>query len=276
MDNGIKVYTYIDADISERFFLSNGTEPMKINSYEKYYKNHIRKAKKPWRELLENELESLILNTFNCDYKSNIGIIKIPESIQELFDSIKVKEVKSYDDLNEIKSNNTINYLQAVDSLNEYFENYLFSNQKIHKIGFHIGMSDKEAATRNKNGTYTGFHVDYWDELKLSVIEKATNRICVNLGKNDRYFLFINLTLKQIYSKINVKDKKSFIKYDNQELLKAFFTLFPNYPVIKMKIKPYEGYIAPTENMIHDGSTEGNYSTDITLTTRGYFNIGIL
>jgi len=273
MDIGIKIHIYEEPDRLERFFLSNGTEPLSDSSINSYYKKHIRKARKPWRILTNDELDQLILDTFDVDYRHNIGIIKIPEYIQDRFNKLKI--INTYKDLDEIKKTNSTMYLEALDSLNEYFEKYLFSDEKIHKIGFHIGSPNREAATMNENGTYTGFHVDYWDELSLSKIETATNRICVNLGQNDRFFLFINLTLKQIYIKINVANKKAFHEYDNQELLRLFFNLFPNYPVIKIRIKPYEAYIAPTENMIHDGSTEGNHSTDITLTTRGYFQIGI-
>ncbi len=46
---------------------------------------------------------------------------------------------------------------------------------------------------------------------------------------------------------------------------------YPDYPVIKVRVAPGEAYIAPTENMIHDGSTVGKQYPDIHLTLFGYF-----
>ena len=35
----------------------------------------------------------------------------------------------------------------------------------------------------------------------------------------------------------------------------AFLKRFPGYPVVKIRLKPGEAYIAPTENMLHEGSS---------------------
>ena len=40
---------------------------------------------------------------------------------------------------------------------------------------------------------------------------------------------------------------------------------FPDYPVVRLTIRPGEAYIAPTENLIHDGSTLGMTSPDLAL-----------
>ena len=51
---------------------------------------------------------------------------------------------------------------------------------------------------------------------------------------------------------------------------RLFLTKYPNYPVFRIKIEPGEAYIAPTENIIHDGA-KLNYETDFTWTFLGYF-----
>jgi hypothetical protein len=50
-----------------------------------------------------------------------------------------------------------------------------------------------------------------------------------------------------------------------------FFSHFPDYPVLRVQQKPYQYYIAPTDNCFHDGSTLGNSELDITLIYFGFF-----
>ncbi len=102
------------------------------------------------------------------------------------------------------------------------------------------------------------------------------NRISINLGKNDRHFLFINLTIRQIYQSLEIENKKGFSDYTKMELAQMFFNTNKQYPVLKVRVQPYEGYIAPTENIIHDGSTEESNASDISFTVRGNFNISKL
>ena len=47
------------------------------------------------------------------------------------------------------------------------------------------------------------------------------------------------------------------------ELQHKFFDRFSDYPVFMLSIEPGEAYIAPTENIIHDGSTYFKQHCDI-------------
>lgn len=44
--------------------------------------------------------------------------------------------------------------------------------------------------------------------------------------------------------------------------------LYPDYPVIKLRIAPGEAYIAPTGQIIHDGTSMGKQYPDVTLHVR--------
>ena len=46
----------------------------------------------------------------------------------------------------------------------------------------------------------------------------------------------------------------------------------PTYPVVAIEIAPGEAYIAPTEDLIHDGCSEGMKNNDVCLTMLGYFS----
>ncbi|WP_445721844.1 hypothetical protein [Flavobacterium sp.] len=50
-----------------------------------------------------------------------------------------------------------------------------------------------------------------------------------------------------------------------------FFKYYPDYPVFKLKIKPFQYYIAPTDNYIHEGTTSRKNEIDISITYLGYF-----
>jgi hypothetical protein len=50
-----------------------------------------------------------------------------------------------------------------------------------------------------------------------------------------------------------------------------FMKKFPDYPVVRLRIDPGEAYILPTDNLIHDASTEEKQFPDITLTFLGSF-----
>jgi hypothetical protein len=52
---------------------------------------------------------------------------------------------------------------------------------------------------------------------------------------------------------------------------KVFMQSFPRYPVIKLMVRPGEAYIAPTENLIHDSTTEEKNMLDVAVTLLGAF-----
>ena len=98
----------------------------------------------------------------------------------------------------------------------------------------------------------------------------------INLGSECRYFLFINLSITQIYDLVskyhNIANKDNL---GRTGLAIMFMELFPNYPVIKLRVNPGEAYIANTEHIIHDGSTKGTHHLDIFFTMRSIFNFKI-
>ena len=54
--------------------------------------------------------------------------------------------------------------------------------------------------------------------------------------------------------------------------MENFLKKNPDYPVVRIELKPYQYYIAPTDNFIHDGSTLGNKDFDITIVYVGNFD----
>lgn len=52
----------------------------------------------------------------------------------------------------------------------------------------------------------------------------------------------------------------------------AFMIRSPNCSVVRLRIRPKEGYIAPTENIVHDGSSEGTVSPSSQFIVMGNFD----
>jgi hypothetical protein len=126
--------------------------------------------------------------------------------------------------------------------------------------GFHTVTFDG-AALR-----FIGLHIDDLDELPINRREESTNRLCINLGRHSRYLLFVR-SMAQLLA-----DNTSGGTYMNMRstpLIHTFLNKFTEYPVARLEIRAGEGYIAPTENIIHDGSTFGMAGTDHQLTARG-------
>src|SRR5688572_7475990 len=49
----------------------------------------------------------------------------------------------------------------------------------------------------------------------------------------------------------------------------AFMRRFPTCPVVRLRVRPGEAYVAPTENLLHDGSREGRSWLDLPLRRGG-------
>lgn len=118
-----------------------------------------------------------------------------------------------------------------------------------------------------------GLHFDNWGQLAISELEKAQNRICINLGKSHRYIIFVNKTIFEMKNELIQIDEKFKNIEDSNELGQLYFkNVHPvNYKILFFKLEPFEGYIAPTENVMHDGSNFDSDYVDIQLTARGLF-----
>jgi len=93
----------------------------------------------------------------------------------------------------------------------------------------------------------------------------------INLGMHDRHLLFVNLPLRSIAERVAKARGGTPLGDISFSLPREFTRLFPDYPVVKLRIAPGEAYIAPTENIIHDGYAERIGGIDLQFTCRGYF-----
>jgi|GEM_PF-15433 len=139
-----------------------------------------------------------------------------------------------------------------------------------------------EGITVNTPGTATatydlgdsrrpGLHLDSWSDLNPLRRDEAYNRMCINIGEETRQLLFINLPMRRIVQILS-QFEPEVEKQNPTRIGRMFMARFPDYPVVSVDVAPGEGYIAPTENVIHDGTTSAMTKPDVILTLLGRFS----
>jgi hypothetical protein len=94
-----------------------------------------------------------------------------------------------------------------------------------------------------------GLHIDVHQSLPVSKAFSGFNLLNINLGDQERYFYFINLTPMELVEKIGISLASPENTYNAAyyNLKNNFFKKFGNYPVFRLKILPDQAYIATTQ-----------------------------
>lgn len=131
----------------------------------------------------------------------------------------------------------------------------------------------------DRRGKFNGLHVDSWDGEPLAGRAGSRNRICFNIGVEPRHLLFVPVSLARIAGWFRTYyPEEGLGKVQASTIARTYLKRNPGTPVIRLAVQPGEAYIAPTENMIHDGTTlhAGNrvdpeQFRDEEITLRGHF-----
>jgi hypothetical protein len=280
---GISIINNDGVDLKSRVFFSNGINRLDSGEFQgNKQSGSVYTAKLPWRKLTNEQLKTLIEIGDEKSYNT-VGLFKVPDEVLDKFhSSMGLKNRSSVNNEIEALRNDLQKlcereeYLLFLEEIKIFLDNhYLLSTKElsIHQIATSISGLGAAAWDTERN-RYPGLHIDSWDEVEVAESSGAKNRICINLGMSARGLLFVNLTLADLHQKIKRQDPNvnSIEKFSKHDLRTKFFSLYPDYPVLKVVLKPGEGYIAPTEYMIHDGTTEDSGTIDFNLVVRGFFS----
>jgi hypothetical protein len=142
----------------------------------------------------------------------------------------------------------------------------------LHCLGASANSADLKTVTINReSGRFNGLHVDNWEGLGIKSRHLAGNRICMNIGKSDRYLLFLPISLMDMAGFLEREmgpDWQAPRRYT--EIGRQFLTRFPEVPTVRCRLAQGQAYIAPTENLMHDGSSLGQNEMDEQFTIRGH------
>jgi hypothetical protein len=136
-----------------------------------------------------------------------------------------------------------------------------------------LGISRRPSGLRTSTldahiGRRIGLHLDSWDRAAISHRHASRIRLCINLGTHMRSLLFIPYDIKTIDDAISGTIKSESDHYGN--IGHRFCREFRDAPVFELTIPPGFAYLAPTENIIHDGCSEPADGPDMTIAWLGF------
>lgn len=247
-------------------------------SYRPQYEDDAYVAKRDWRPLNEAEIKCLQANGHRNDYNT-VYLGDIPEAVKKNFEQLALHEATSREEVMEKLKQNAEATKKVNEGLNAFLQP-LAGKKPFHFHCLGINFPNIEMVACNTTGLppdhhpgdvrYMGMHNDGTTEMTIHTAHKAGNRISINLGKEPRSFLFVNLSMIQALNML--KEKTDIKKVNISNIPQVFFKHFPGYPVIRVRQKPYQYYIAATDNCFHDGSTLGAGSLDICFVYFGAFS----
>ena len=139
-------------------------------------------------------------------------------------------------------------------------------------LGLLVQPGGKATTTLSpEEGKTIGLHVDSWFSDPPDQRSASPNRIALNLSREPRRLLLLDLGLDQILNLMRSAADPHPELRNPTEIGRAFLRRYPNYPVLSVEVRPGEAYVAATENLVHDGCTSGNAEPDIVFTATGRF-----
>ena len=267
LQQGLRIF--VDKGLSNRIELSLGTQEVKeINGWP--CKNRCFLPKGEWRLPSDEEMKLLVLPEKDRSTFNDVALVKLPKKLRQRFEALNMGAHGTRQELERISQ--TPKYKNLVNDTINYFERS--SPQIGTAIPHNIFLGDANLTTTTFNKRdefFIGLHLDSFESRETPDKLIARNRFCINLGLEPRYLLFINIQFDKI---ANLFGSQPVLGGQNPyPVMHAFFDKYPEYPVTRVRIDPMEVYIAPTENIIHDGSTIGTASPDVNLAVRGHFRL---
>jgi hypothetical protein len=259
--------------------INNGTEIVAPTIAERdgYLPNSFI-PKQTWRDLTATENLQSIFSWEAIDrweLGQYIGAIEIPDRlIAPLRQDIETKDRSNYNSVIL-----TANDLDTVAAISNHLQSYLLVDEEITALGLQrhppgLITSTIDAIRYLPQLPRVGLHLDSWQKYPLRRRHLSSNRICINIGLETRYFLFIDLSLMKMAQMLGINSSIEISHYYRGiEIPDLFMAAFPNYPVLKLGLPPNFAYIAPTENIIHDASSLDKDKLDFSLTYIGKFGI---
>lgn len=272
---GTKIFAEIN--LADRVLLSAGTQHSNRVNTITYNHKKVYTPIGEWRLPTKAEHKNLFLQWNDATEYQQISVVKMPDALIKKIEKAKIAACASREDVFAIAETEYWNS-ECLPPLCNYIQGFLTTDEEPEMHRFFVGLPNLEMVTQDKHDEYTGLHLDSWEAADtLTERTQSRNRICFNLGKEPRYLLVLNLNLRQVFDYMYPKnaihkepDYAALLRNEYVHVLE-FLHDNPTYPITKIKINPYEAYIAPTENMLHDGSTSGNTAIDIHLTFRAHF-----
>lgn len=248
---------------TSRFWLSQGVQ-LARPTYPGYGANSYL-PQSPWREPTRDEIATLTADE-KADPAFCVSIVGLPEVLRQAITDVGIGSIDSFESFIEFVQTPAFKKLQQ--RLVEFAATHRQEERDFLPLPPTMNPAGLPTTTYDgHNHCYLGLHLDSWDRMPLMERAKSSNRMSINLGQSDRYLLFMTTPMAEILGSLTPEERET------EHAVLNYLRANPDQPVVKVRVAPGEAYIAPTENMIHDGSTEGARSQDVHLTVRGFFRV---
>lgn len=264
----------------DRFQLSSGTRPAPVSVGGSRYESGALIPSAPWRAPTRREREILSPARGPGHRGLAVGVVAVPSSLLRPFSAVREAAATKRSRVEVLELTGGGRFDAAIGALARHVRVH-------HRVGGEARPTAKIAGGMwvNPPGRTTvteppdgedliGLHLDNWSDFPVSERASAPNRICVNLGVEDRFFLFVNKPIGEMHEFVSRTRERAIASPERITLVaRAFLRLAPSYPVIRVRVGPGEAYVAPTENLVHDASTLGMKGPDVNLTLRGRISL---
>jgi hypothetical protein len=235
--------------------LSNGTRLPDDEELDGGYEEGARLPREPWRLPTKREVAGLLVARPPRDRAGSVSIVRLPGGLSEARKNLLRDGSREAVDVDILPALRTACVLDGPLS-------YLSRASNVPGLA---------TVTVNREiRRLIGLHVDNWENLAIERRDQAANRISINIGETDRYFLFMPYPLMDMVRVLFDELGAGWVLPERFTLIgRLFMERFADVPVIRCRLAPGEAYIAPTENLVHDGSTAGQHEPDLHLTYTG-------
>jgi hypothetical protein len=254
--------------------LSVGIIPAKAQYGSLGYWENAFVPKLPWRKPSARELDLLLGSIKGVGPGNWIQIVKFPAEIYGLFEGARTASRERSDQkLREYVTRSECR--EAIKKTIGHAGTLTWPEHgQVERGAVFFKAAGLPTTTPRNYPELLGLHIDTaYKNVPFAERKYAPGRLSLNLGLDDRFLLFVNIGVEQIQRaladrNISCRDEQANATH---QFRAAFMSAFPEYPVVKVRVCPGEGYIAPTENMIHDGCTIGQTHFDVQFSACGHF-----
>jgi hypothetical protein len=272
LKKGIRLYSDL-SNIADQVAINGGTM-LPTGSTGFYYLEGSYIPKASWRKPCDKEISLLLTQNKEADFRKSIFVGNIPPELKDSFQELNLHACTAVDQILPTFKEKEKEVKQINTRLHAFLSNFSSTgNYKFHRIT--RAMPNRETITCHyvrEKFIYVGLHIDQSRKFTPYTAYKSGNRISINMGRETRHLAFINLSMLQVMKMIRECTGLSDTSIDSNNIGYQFFKHFPEYPVVKLALKPYQYYIAPTDNFFHDATTLGKNEIDVTIVYTGLFD----
>ncbi|MEC3953926.1 hypothetical protein VMT65_12895 [Nocardia sp. CDC153] len=262
-----------DSRSGTRVRLSSGTEPAAATPHAATYADGAVVPRGPWRPPSCHE-HGILYGTPKPGVLSGdwIAIVAVPDSVLDGFAPLRADAAAGNERALDASINGPAGRLAFVEAIRWATTRTDPTRPGVESpMVYGILPTGAATMTTGSHGRRVGLHVDSWYNAPLKDRAAAPNRLSINLGDHDRYLLCVNTPLPVMAEALREHGITAGATHPSYGLGMRFLAEFPHYPVTRITVHPGEAYLAPTENMLHDGYAEPHGQIDLQFSCRGRF-----